>query len=116
QRVDMVANSQTFDEFLKRKDDAGNVWSDIDNAAQIHSGQLDKEFAALEKFAKLPKGMVDFAVEFCKTFAVGGIGPDPEILRQHFSAAVEYQETSIAKITSLAIDAFRNQMAISGEG
>jgi hypothetical protein len=98
QRLHMVGSSQTFDEFLKRKDDAGNVWSDIDNAAQIHSAQLDKEFAALEKFAKLPEGIFDFAVEFSRTFGAGGIGPDPKILRQHFSAAIEYQETSIARI------------------
>ena len=54
QRVEMVANSQTFDEFLRRKDDAGNVWSDIDQAVQIHEVRVDKEFTALEKLAKLP--------------------------------------------------------------
>ena len=32
QRVEMVANSQTFDEFLKRMDDAGNVPSGIAKA------------------------------------------------------------------------------------
>ncbi|MGA2171120.1 MAG: hypothetical protein ABSG62_23300 [Terracidiphilus sp.] len=72
QRVEMVANSQTFDEFLKRKDAVGNVWSDIDKAAQIHDAQVDKEFTALEKFAKLPQGTFDVAAEFCKTFAAGG--------------------------------------------
>jgi len=95
QRVEMVTNSQTFDDFLKRKDDAGNVWLDIDKAAQIHNAQLDKEFAAMEK---LPQGAFDFALEFCKTFAVGGACPDPNLLRQHFSAAIEYEETTIAKI------------------
>jgi hypothetical protein len=73
QRVGMVANSQTFDEFLKRKHDAGNVWSDIDKAAQIHDAQVNEEFTALEKFAKLPQGTFDVAAEFCKTFAAGGV-------------------------------------------
>lgn len=98
QRVEMVANSQTFDEFLKRKDDAGNVWSDIDKAAQIHDAQVNEEFTALEKFAKLPQGTFDVAAEFCKTFAAGGVSPDPKLFRQHFSAAVEYGEASITKI------------------
>jgi hypothetical protein len=98
QRVEMVVNSQTFDQFLKRKDDAGNVWSDIDKAAQIHDGQVDKEFTSLEKLAQLPPGTFDVAAEFCKTFAAGRVCPDPQLFRQHFSAAIEYGETSIAKI------------------
>jgi hypothetical protein len=77
QRVAMVANSQTFDEFLKRKDDVGNVWSDIDKAAQIHDAQVDKEFTALETLAQLPQGTVDVAAEFCKTFAVGESAQSP---------------------------------------
>jgi hypothetical protein len=95
QRVGMVANSQTFDEFLKRKDDAGNVWVDIDKAPQIHADKVDAEFIELEKLAKLPH---DVVAVFCKTFAVGGVCADPKLFRQHFSAAIEYYETSIAKI------------------
>ncbi len=97
-RVEMVVNSQTFDEFLKRKDDAGNVWSDIDKAPQIHDAQVDKEFTELEKLAQLPKGKFDVAAAFCKTFAAKGVYPDAKLFRQHFSAAVEYVEASIAKI------------------
>jgi hypothetical protein len=98
QCLEMVANSQAFDEFLKRKDAVGSVWSDIDKAAPIHDAQVDKEFTALEKFAKLPQGTVDVVAMLCKTFAVGGVCPDPKMLRQHCSAAIEYQEASIAKI------------------
>jgi hypothetical protein len=99
QRVEMVANSQTFDEFLKRKDDAGNVWSDIDKAVQIHDAQVDKEFTALETFAKLPPGSFDLAAKFCETFGPAGARPEPEQFRKHFSAGLEYVESSIAKIT-----------------
>jgi hypothetical protein len=113
-RIEMVANSQTFDEFLKRKDDAGNVWSDIDNAAQIHNAQVDKEFAALEKFAKLPQGTFDVAAAFCKTFGAGGVCPDPKLFRQHFSAAVEYGEASIAKIKAGA-QPWKNDRARYGD-
>ena len=98
QRVEMVANSQTFDEFLKRKDDAGIVWSDIGNAAQIQKTMVDKEITAQEKLAKLRQGTFDVAAEFCKTFAAGEVCPDPILFRRHFSAATEYVEASIAKI------------------
>jgi hypothetical protein len=98
QLMGMVANSQTFDEFLRRKDDAGNVWSDIGNAAQIQRAMVDEEITAQEKAARLPQGTFDPAAEFCKLFAGGGVCPDPGLFRQHFSAAVEYVEASIAKI------------------
>jgi hypothetical protein len=98
QRVEMVAKSQTFDEFLKRKNDAGNVWSDIDKAPQIHADKVDKEFTEMENLAKSPQSTVDVVGMFCKTFALEGVCPDPKLFRQHFSAAVEYVEASIAKI------------------
>lgn len=98
QRIEMVANSQTFAEFLKRKDDAGNVWSDVDKAPQIHAAKEDEEFTALEKLAMSPKSTVEGLAAFCKTFAAGGVCPDLKLFRQRFSAAVEYYEASVAKI------------------
>ena len=98
QRVEMVANSQTFDKFLKRKSDAGNVWSDIDKAPQIHADKVDKEFTELENLAKSPQSTVDVVGMFCKTFAAGEVCADPELFKRHFSAAVEYVEASITKI------------------
>ena len=100
QRIEMVVNSPTFDEFLKSKDGAGNVWSDIDQAVQIHHSQVDKEFTALESLAKLPKGKIDVATRFCKTYSTAVFHPDPKLFKQYFSAAVEYAEVSIAKIRS----------------
>jgi hypothetical protein len=98
QREQMVANSRAFDEFLKRKNDVGNVWSDIDRAVQIHHDQVDKEFNALRRIAKLPQSTFDLAAELCKTFPVRGVCQGPNLFRQKFSAAVEYVEASMAKI------------------
>ena len=95
QRVEMVAKSQTFDEFLRRTADADNVRSRIDKAPRKHAAKVDREFTDMEQFAKLPRDVVGV---FCKTFAVGGVCPDPKLFRRHFSAAVEYVEASIAKI------------------
>jgi hypothetical protein len=94
----MVARSQTFEEFLKSKDDVGNVWSDIDKAAQIHRDQVDKEFEALRRLAMLPQGTLNVAAEFCKTFAAKGVCSNRELFGQKFSAAVEYFEASLATI------------------
>jgi hypothetical protein len=95
QRVEMVANCQTFDEFLKRMTGADKVRSGIDKAPQKHAAKVNQEFTDMKQFAKLPH---DVVAVFCKTFAVGGVCPDPKLFRRHFSAAVEYVETSIAKI------------------
>ncbi len=97
QRVELVANSATFDEFLKRKDEAGSVWTDIDKAVQIHHTRVDEEFDALEKIAKLP-GRFDLATKFAETFGTPGSHPNPAQFRACFSAALEYAEAVIRKI------------------
>jgi len=38
------------------------------------------------------------AAEFAKTFEVNGQYPDPNVFRTHFSAAMEYGETTITRI------------------
>jgi hypothetical protein len=98
QRIEMVVNSTTFDEFLVRKDDPGSVWTDIEKSDEIHTAQVEKEFDALEKFATLPPDSFDLAAKFCQQFGTAESHPDPGQFRQHFSAAIEYGETSITKI------------------
>jgi hypothetical protein len=98
QRIDMVVNSQTFEEFLKCKDAVGSVWTDVDKAEKIHSGEVDKEFTALEKFAQLAPGSFDLAAKFCETFGPVGNRPEPQQFREHFSAGLEYVESCIGKI------------------
>jgi hypothetical protein len=101
-RITIVMNSPTFADFLKNKDTPGSAWSDIDQSAVVHAGQVNKEFDALENIAKLPPEKlkkVDFAAAFCKTFASPeGVCPDATVFRQHFSTAMEYGEASIKKI------------------
>lgn len=98
QRLEMVVKSKTFDEFLKRKDDPGSAWTDIDQASPIHHSKVDEEFTALEKFAAAPPGSFDLATMFCKTFENAGKCPQPGEFRKHFSAGLEYVESCIEKI------------------
>jgi len=97
QLVDMVASSTTLDEFLKRKGAVGSAWTDLDQTVAIHEAVLDKEFEALEKIAKLPYP-IDLAAKFCETFGTSGAHPDPKLFRLHFSAALEYAESTVSKI------------------
>jgi hypothetical protein len=46
----------------------------------------------------LKPGSYDLALEFAKTFDINGSYPDPNVFRDHFSAAMEYAETTIARI------------------
>src|SRR6266446_4098411 len=54
QLIDMIATSADYDEFVRRKDEPGSVWTDIHRTRQIHDGILDFEFAALKKVAQEP--------------------------------------------------------------
>jgi hypothetical protein len=102
QCIEMIVNSQTFGEFLTRKGDAGSAWTDIHRAFQIHNAQVDKEFTALEKLAAFPKEKVDVAKGLCRGYTPAGANPNPNPFRQHFSAAIEYVEASIATIRARA--------------
>ncbi|HZP64386.1 MAG TPA: hypothetical protein VFB28_13305 [Terriglobales bacterium] len=98
QRIELVTQASDFANFLKRKDAAGSLWPDIEKSAEVHEQQLDKEFAALQRIAKLKPGSYDLAAQFAKTFKVNGKSPDPNTFRSHFSAAMEYAETTIMRI------------------
>jgi hypothetical protein len=96
ERLGLIGNSVTFDEFLQRKDAPHSAWTDIDKAVEIHDQVLDKEFDALKKLAALPAGSFDVAAKFCEKF--GSPRPDPKVFRETFSAALEYADTTIARI------------------
>jgi len=98
QRIEFVTEASDFADFLKRKDAPGSLWPDIETAASVHEQQLDKEFAALQKLATRPPSSYDLAEEFAKLFAINGKYPDPKEFRFHFSAALEYAETTIRRI------------------
>jgi hypothetical protein len=98
ERIDLVSNSASYDDFLKRKDQAGSSWTDIDKSYEIHNAVLDKEFDALKKIAAKPAGAIDLAAKFAETFGPHGQHPDPAVFRQHFSAAVEYGEVTVVRI------------------
>jgi hypothetical protein len=116
QRIEMVANSQTIDEFLKRMGDAGNVRSGIEKTPQIHADRVAAEFTDLEKLAKLPEGRVDVAAWFCRTFPnEDGVCPHPNLFRQHFSAAIEYYEASIAKIRAMNAKPGKKKQGMYGD-
>jgi hypothetical protein len=100
QRVAMVAESKTFEELLRRADRPESVWTSIDKSPQLHDESVDLEFDVLEKLAT--RKPVDAAVKFSATFGEKGSHPDPTVFREHFSAALEYLEASVAKFRDRA--------------
>jgi hypothetical protein len=98
ERIGLVADSSSYEEFLRRKDEAGSAWSDIEKSYEIHCAILDREFDALKKIAARPRGSVDLAASFAATFGGPGRHPDRDIFTHYFSAAVEYAETTVERI------------------
>ena len=82
---------------------------------QKHAAKVDQEFTELEQFAKLPQGTVDVVAVFCESFPRGQLYPDPRLFRQHFSAAIEYYEASIAKIRAMNAKPGKKKQGIYGD-
>jgi hypothetical protein len=95
--IDMIADSMTFTEFMKRSNGANSAWSDIGLANSIHEHWLDQEFAALDQISRSPRAF-DAAERFCRRFGLPTTPEGLEAFRQHFSAALEYFETSQTRV------------------
>jgi hypothetical protein len=97
QLIDMVVNSETFDEFVKRCNTDASVWKHIESLDQIHESQIEKELKALEELAKHGKPL-NIPERLANTFGVPGCRPIPIDLERRFSAAIEYAETSVRRV------------------
>jgi hypothetical protein len=97
QLIDMISASADYDEFVRRKNEIGSVWTDIHRTKVIHDGVLDVEFAAFQKIAQEPKP-VDVAARMIRRFSTDSFRPDLSSFRDQFSAAIEYAESTIAKV------------------
>lgn len=95
--IDMIVCSTDFGDFLKRSEAPSNVWRDISRLGEIHESELDREFRAFEKLAKRARSQ-DIASKLSQTFGAPGCRPNPLILEQRFSAAIEFLESSLRKI------------------
>ena len=94
--IGLISASANFEEFLKRSQDG--VWRDIDRADAIHGSQLDKEHKALFDLAKSGRGKV--AIALSNQFGAPGARPKPVLIAEMFSAAIEFLESSISKVSS----------------
>lgn len=97
QLMQMIVDSANFDDFLRRSRGAGSVWQEIGRADEIHRDELDKELSALEDMARAGGGH-GVATRLARTFGAPGCRPNPLILERQFSAAIEFLESSLAKI------------------
>lgn len=91
--IEMVATATNFDDFIKKADDDCSNWKGIARQPEIHDAQLDREFAALPELA----ARTDIAKTMCGWFGAPGCRPNHLLLRQRFSAAIEFLQSACAK-------------------
>lgn len=96
--IEMIVSSGTFAEFIDRSNTEGSVWKDIESLDQIHESQIEKELRALEDLARHHKDL-NIPTRLATTFGAPGCRPVPIVISRTFSAAIEYLETSVRKIT-----------------
>jgi len=97
QLIQMVSQSNTFEDFIKSSKTADSSWKQIDEADEIHNGILDQEFAGLEKIATGGRAL-DLARQLSRSFGAPGNHPIPLILAVRFSAALEFLKASLSKV------------------
>lgn len=95
--IEMIASSESFDDFLRRSEGTGSVWKDISRADQIHRSELDREFKSFELLAKQRSGPA-LAQRLSRLFGAPGRRPKPFLIERKFSAAIEFLESSLSKV------------------
>jgi hypothetical protein len=99
--IKMIACAADFDEFTTKAQVPGGVWRDIGRADEIHQAELDRELAAIVTMARR-SGSQNVASGLSRMFGIPGCRPNPLILQSKFSAALEFLETSLARIRGSA--------------
>jgi predicted nucleic acid-binding protein len=111
QLIQMVASAADFADLLKQA--ADTVWRDVNQADAIHDAELDKEIQALCSLAKKGLGQ-DFTKNLSRSFGLSSSESDALVIAERFSAALEFLESSIAKIRSGA-NPRRNDPGVYGD-
>lgn len=97
QLIEMVANSDSFDEFVRRCNANDSVWKNMESLDRIHEAQIETQLRALEQLARQGKNL-DIPEGLSLMFGAPGCRPNPLIISRQFSAAIEYLETSVRKV------------------
>ena len=71
------------------------MWNDIESLDHIHETQIDKELTWLERLAS--QGL-DIVEGYSRIFGAPGCRPSALTIRCHFSAFIEYLESSFRKV------------------
>jgi hypothetical protein len=97
QLIDMVVKSADIEEFVKQCNEPQSVWKQVESLDKIHETQVEQELKALETIARRT-GSLDLAALLSRTFGTPGSRPDPAVIKEKFSAPIEYLEYSISKL------------------
>jgi predicted nucleic acid-binding protein len=93
--IDMLAGAADFNDFISKAEAPGSAWTGMKNLHDVHEGQLDKELNALVDIASR-RGNVALALS--NMFGAPGCRPHPLLLKERFSAALEFLDSSFCKV------------------
>jgi hypothetical protein len=97
QQIDMIANSTDFRDFLKKCETLDNVWRETSKADDVHEAELDRELGKKWKDLAQEAPNQEFAGRLSRSFGAPGAQPDPLLVREKISAALEFLDSSLSK-------------------
>ncbi|MGC2527722.1 MAG: hypothetical protein WA639_08235 [Candidatus Acidiferrum sp.] len=95
--LQMIIGSSSFADFIAKTEGPGSEWKRVCDWDSIHEGVLDKELRAVGKLADRAS-LRTIHVHVARLYRLGGLLPDPDVLEQKFSAALEYLRSSVVKV------------------
>jgi hypothetical protein len=93
----MLVNSNSIADFLNKAEAPGSVWKKMSDLDSIHETVLDKELASLKILAK-KASVKTLHVHMAQLYKMGNIPPDPELIENKFSAALEFLRSSVIQV------------------
>jgi len=95
--LQILVNSDSLADFLKKAEAPGSVWTKISDLDSIHERVLDKELASLNTLAK-KASIKTLHVHMAELYKMGNMAPDPDLVERKFSAALEFLRSIVIQV------------------
>jgi hypothetical protein len=95
--LQMLVNSNSLADFLKKAEAPGSIWKKMSDLDSIHETVLDKELASLNTLAK-KASVKTLHVHMAQLYKMGKMAPDPDLIERKFSAALEFLRSSVIQV------------------
>jgi hypothetical protein len=95
--LQMLINSATLARFKRNTEAPGSSWSRMAELHSKHKEVLDKELNSLVRFNH-GISLKAVPLHFSRMYEFSGLLPDPDVIEQRFSAAMEFLRASVLKV------------------